>query len=445
MSDWKCRSRTCYVCHSKIQSRVTNDDRRHNCASLRDALCGPLPQECWQQQHHPYVLEILSTIPPYRQSEKHNDLAHQRRVEIARMVLSVTKTGQLETTTFFEMAANFSTRQIRGFLRALPEASSLRDLLVQPIAEITKLRKPPKPEKAPKPEKPTVELPPELQKALDIYVEVSERRAKLKVERGHNYHPYTPIRRVEEARRFCEFQAQKGLTRWADFTERHLDDYIVAVNRRAAQHAWTFVNFLHGRVPLLANIPRPRNTPRLSGTMVATLSDAKEAIARLARHADLQVAIAGLFLAMYAQTIAHSCTLKLNQFRRQDGSMQAKFHGDWIPLDALTDRLICQYQPEYAERGNIERDELFFSRSSATLRQEVAATSGIALKPLRLAAISNLLRSGMTDRGAIVYYLGISMPTIEDVERTISWDLQSTVAPEIVEMRNEVIRGERQE
>jgi hypothetical protein len=51
----------------------------------------------------------------------------------------------------------------------------------------------------------------------------------------------------------------------------------------------------------------------------------------------------------------------------------------------------------------------------------------------------------MTDRGAIVYYLGVSMPTIEDVERTTYWDLQSTVPPEVVEARNEVIRGERSE
>lgn len=442
MSDQQCRTRKCYVCYGKVSSRATNDNRRHNCVSLGEALCGELPDECWQLQHHPYVLDILGTITASQQKGKFSDIAHQRRVELAKMVLSATKTGQLDKKTFIEGATGFSSRQIKGFLDALPESSSLRDLLAQPVAEITK----PKPkEKAPKPKKPIVELPAEFEKALGMYAEASERRAKLKVERGHEYDPRTAIRRIDDARRFCEFLAQHSVTRWADVAARHLDDYIITVNRHAAQRAWTFLNFLHGRVPMLVKIQRPRNTPRHSGAMVALLSDAKKAIARLAKHPDLQVAIAGLFLAMYAQTIAHSCTLKLNRFRRQDGSLQAKFHGDWMPLDPLTDQLICQYRLYYAENDHIGPDESFFSYSCPTLNQKVAEIAGIPLKPLRLAAISNLLRSGMTDRGAIAYYLGVSMPTIEDVERTTYWDLQSTVPPDVVEARNEVIRGERSE
>ncbi len=442
MSDQQCRTRKCYVCYGKVSSRATNDNRRHNCVSLGEALCGELPDECWQLQHHPYVLDILRTITACQQKGKHSDIAHQRRVELAKIVLSATETGQLDKKVFFERATGFSSRQLKAFLDALPESSYLRDLLAQPVAEITK----PKPqEKAPKPKKPLVELPPEFEKALGMYAEASERRAKLKVERGHEYDSRTAIRRIEDARRFCEFLTQHGITRWADVAARHLDDYIVTMNRHAAQRAWTFLNFLHGRVPMLAKIPRPRDTPRHSGAMVALLSDAKKAIACLVKHPDLQVAIAGLFLAMYAQTIAHSCTLKLNQFRRQDGSLQAKFHGDWMPLDPLTDQLICRYRPEYADDGYTGADQPFFSLPCFNLKRKVAATAGVPLKPLRLAAISNLLRSGMTDRGAIVYYLGVSMPTIEDVERTTYWDLQSTVPPEVVEARNEVIRGERSE
>lgn len=442
MSDQQCRTRKCYVCYGKIGSRATKDNRRHNCVSLGEALCGELPNECWQLQHHPYALDILGTIAAFQQKGKLSNVAHQRRVELAKMVLLATKTGHLDKKTFFEGAMGFSSRQLKTFLNALPQSSCLRDLLAYPVAEITK---PKLQEKAPKPKNPSVELPPEFEKALGMYAEASERRMKLKVERGHEYDPRTAIRRIEEARRFCEFLTQLGITRWADVAARHLDDYIVTVNRHAAQRAWTFLNFLYGRVPMLAKISRPRNAPRHSGAMVALLPDAKKAVARLAKHPDLQVAIAGLFLAMYAQTIAHSCTLKLSQFRRQDGSLQAKFHGDWMPLDPLTDQLICQYRMEYSGNGYIGPDELFFSYSCSTLVRKVAEIAGMPLKPLRLAAISNLLRSGMTDRGAIAYYLGVSMPTIEDVERTTYWDLQSTVPSEVVEARNEVIRGERNE
>lgn len=442
MSDLQCRSRRCYVCYGKVSSRATNDGRRHNCVSLGEALCGDLPKECWQRQHHPYVLDVLATITPSQQKGKQSDIAHQHQVGFSQMVLAATEADHLDERVFFEGAMLFTSRQIRHFLNALPQSSLLRGLLTQPIAEITKPRIT---EKAPKSEKPAAELPPEFEKALGMYAEASERRFKLKVERGHKYDPRTAIRRVADARRFCEFLAQHGVIRWADVAARHLDDYIATVNRYAAQRAWTFLYFLHGRVPMLVEIPRPRKTPRQSGEMVASLADAKKAIARLTKHPDLQVAIAGLLLAMYAQTITHCCTLKLNQFRRQDRALQAKFHGDWMPIDPHTDLLICQYRPEYADDGYVGSGQPFFSLPCDRLKRKVVATAGIPLKPLRLAAISNLLCSGMTDRGAISYYLGVSMPTIEDVEKTIYWDLQSTVPQGVVEARNEVIRGDRSE
>lgn len=219
MSDQQCRTRKCYVCYGKVSSRATNDNRRHNCVSLGEALCGEIPDECWQLQQHPYVLDILLTITACQQKGKHSEIAHQRRVELAKMVLSATETGQLDKKTFFEGAAGFSSRQLKGFLDALPESSSLRDLLAQPVAEITK---PKLQEKAPKPKKAIVELPPEFEKALGVYAEASERRAKLKVERGHEYDPRTAIRRIEDARRLCEFLVQHGVTRWADVAARHL-------------------------------------------------------------------------------------------------------------------------------------------------------------------------------------------------------------------------------
>lgn len=451
MSDQEPRHRTCYVCHGKVLARPTNDKRRHHCISLGEALCGKLPKECWQHQDHPFIFDILSTVLPYRQSDRRGDLAHQRRVDIARLVLSSTTTGNLDVEKFIKGASGFAVRHLRRFIGALPESSPLRDLLAKPIADITMqlaLHNPRNPMGFPRPASPpkrVVELPSEFQMALDMYAEASHRRAKLKVERGHNYDPRTAVRRVEDARRFCEFLAENRVNRWATVAARHLDDFIVTVNRHAAQRAWTFLNFLYGRVPLLSKIPRPRDTPRHSGAMVAGIDDAKYAVARLSKQSDLQVAIAGLFLAMYAQTISHSCTLTLSQFRRQGNGLQVKFHGDWMPLDPLMDQLICQFRPEFTESNYAGTDELLFTLTCRTLSVRVAKVAGVALKPLRLAAISNLLRSGMTDRGAIVYYLGVSMPTIEDVERTTYWDLQSTVSPEIVEARNEVIRGERRE
>jgi hypothetical protein len=59
--------------------------------------------------------------------------------------------------------------------------------------------------------------------------------------------------------------------------------------------------------------------------------------------------------------------------------------------------------------------------------------------------VANLIRSGITDRGALSRVLGVSMPTLAYVEKVFEWDLHMTVDPEMVKSRNEVIRGERTE
>jgi len=425
-----------------VESLPVRDKRRHNCLSLGNAVQGELPQECWQKLEHPFKLDALGTIPAYLQGDSQSDITHKRRVELARLILNATQTGELASNSLSADLSKFTKRELNKFLHSIPTTSQLFDLVEKRITDVTQ---PLKESKQPKPEKPVICLPAEFQRALDMYAEASARRAKIKIERGHKYDSETATRRVDDAKRLCEFFTQNGVVRWADVAARHLDDYIVTVNRHAAQRAWTFLNFLHGRVPLLSKIPRPRNKPRHSGEMVASLEEAKSAISRLAKLDDLQIALAGLFLAMYAQNISHCSKLKQNQFRRDEGGLQVKFHGDWMPLDSLTEQLICKYRTEYAEDGYIGSEQLFFSYPRHRLSKGVSDTAEVDLKQLRLAAISNLLRSGMTDRGAIVYFLGVSMPTIEDVERTTYWDLQSSVSPEIVEARNEVIRGERTE
>jgi hypothetical protein len=67
------------------------------------------------------------------------------------------------------------------------------------------------------------------------------------------------------------------------------------------------------------------------------------------------------------------------------------------------------------------------------------------MRPLRLAAVANLIRSGITDRGSLNRILGMSLPTLAYVEKSFEWDLHSTVDPEVAKRRNEVIRGERTE
>ncbi|HNI00025.1 MAG TPA: hypothetical protein PK958_13795 [Rhodocyclaceae bacterium] len=452
--------RTCYVCKCQIESVPLADGRRHNCVSLGGSLLGDLPASCWQRSDHPYIRDIVATVGSYRQSDATSDRAHESRLCLAKLIEKVTAEGTLDRERFDREAKQFKRRDLVDLLRRLPADSPLVELLKQPISLLT-AKKPVAPAEqvgsrkvsakalAARPSSAfnddTLEMPPDFKKALDLYEAASKRRAELKIARGHNYDPLTAERRLEDARKFCVFLVRQGVETWPNVAVSHLNAFLSVTNRRAAQRAWTFLNFLYGRFPLMSKIPRPRNKNKAAAGTVALLSEAKEAVSRLAKHPDPQVALAGLFLAMYAQNVAHSHRLKLSNFRRENGAFQAKFHGEWMPLDPVTERLFCGFRPEFASNGYRGPSEPLFTTSEGALVSAVARTAGVALKPLRLAAISNLLRSGMTDRGAIRFFLGVSMPTIQRVEETVYWDLQSTVAPEIVESRNEVIRGERRE
>jgi hypothetical protein len=155
-----------------------------------------------------------------------------------------------------------------------------------------------------------------------------------------------------------------------------------------------------------------------------------------------------LFLAIFGQTIVRSSQLKLDDFkRREDGRLLVKFAEEWMPIDPLTEKFLCKFVPNIGENSLSESGDAppLFSYTKDQLGHVVNKLTAIPLKPLRMTAIANIIRSGITDRGAINRLLGVSLQQIAYVEKAFEWDLQSTVPPEIVAARNEVIRGERTE
>ncbi len=429
-------------------SLPVKDKHRHNCLSLDKFVQGELPESCWQKQEHPFVNDILATIGSYRQSTHSSDVAHIKRVELAQVVMNATSQGDLNDAAFASIAKTHGRKELQRFLSALPATSRLRELLEQPIAVAAALN--------PSKLKPAsqlavsfapinLELPEDFEKAIVMFSEASQRRAVLKRERGHNYQDKTAQRRVHDARKFCIFLVKLGKRFWSEVAQKDLNEYMSVSNKGAGQRAWTFLHFVYGRFPMTQKIIRPKNRGKSAATVVASRDAARTAVSRIIKEADLQVVLAGLFLALFAQTVSRSALLRLNEFRRVDDVLQVRFTSDWMPLDVLTEKVLCKYRPDFKQDNFLGSDELLFSLSKSQLIDAVSKLSGVPLKPLRLAAIANLLHSGMTDRGAISHFLGISMPMVAKVEETLYWDLQSTVSPETVEARNEVIRGERRE
>lgn len=447
----KPRHRTCYICHGKVLSQPTTDKKRHNCASLGKLVQGSLPECCWKNQAYPFVDEILATIGSYRQSERSSDLAHGKRVALAQAVIDATQHGVLNEHAFTCITKTSGRKELHRFLSALPTVSRLREILEQPIAAATAVlpnnrKSQLTSKKAALPVDSTkIELPDDFEKAIAMFAEVSLRRAVLKRERGHNYQDETAQRRVQDARKFCNFLVSQGRQFWSEVAQKDLNEYMSVSNKGAGQRVWTFLHFVYDRFPMTQKIIRPKNKEKAAATIVASREAARFAVSRIVKDSDLQVVLAGLFLVLFAQTVSRSSQLRLNEFRRIGGALQARFAGDWMPLDALTEKVLCKYRPDFKLNDFIGSDDPLFSLSKSKLVDAVSKSAGTHLKPLRLSAIANLLHSGMTDRGAISHFLGISMPMVARVEETFYWDLQSTVSPETVEARNEVIRGERRE
>ena len=137
--------------------------------------------------------------------------------------------------------------------------------------------------------------------------------------------------------------------------------------------------------------------------------------------------------------------LKENNFKRANSKLFVKFSEEWTPVDALSERFLCSYCPDMKKSDFNGSEKAIFTHGMGKLNYDIKKLVKMPLKPLRLGAIANLIRSGITDRISISRILGVSMPTVAMVEKTFQWDLQSTVSPEIIASRNEVIRGERTE
>lgn len=149
---------------------------------------------------------------------------------------------------------------------------------------------------------------------------------------------------------------------------------------------------------------------------------------KIVHHQDIQVIIAALFLTLFGQTITQCTKLTLNDFRRRsDGKLEARFAEDWMPIDKLTTKFLWQYVPDIGQPLFMESPPLLFTYSIPKMQQAVMKLVGVPLKPLRMTAIANIIRSGITDRGAITHLLGVSLKSVSYVEKAFQWDLQSTV------------------
>ncbi|MDN5873671.1 MAG: hypothetical protein L0H29_04730 [Sinobacteraceae bacterium] len=286
-----------------------------------------------------------------------------------------------------------------------------------------------------------VVLPSELAEALGDYAVSSRKRMARKRERGHHFTEYTVRRGIREAENFCVFLAGDGIEHWAEVSQSTYDRYIAVTTPHTGARVSPFLGFVRRRYRLTGRMQRPRIKRAPALQHVTPVADMPDIVQRMSRLPDEELRLIGLLLAIYAQPIAHSAALTTGRFRMRDQRLEALFADDWLPLDQLTSGCLRRRWPDLAKPVSTDERPLF-KLAVATYRNRFRETTKLDAKAVRLGAVASILRSGVANRASIRGLLGVSMPTVEYVERIFEWDFQQTVDPDVVAARNRILRGE---
>ncbi len=432
--------RKCLVCDSTFMCKPNGDIRRHHCVSMGElAIRAELPPECWQKQNMPFAADLLATIQPRQLHTKGAKKANARSVSLARDILAEVSKETESEINLEAISEKYGLKYLKKFCDLLPETSALRNLVKPEIDRMESDLK----EKGKRPKAPP--LPAELERGVQLYAEASNRRMKLKIKNGHNYSADTVRRRIDFANKFSQYLAKQEIQFWAEVSQRHLNSYLNESNRTAAQQAYTFLMFLRRHFRMMQKFVRPKNKKIPPDEAVFNPRQVKDIVARVVQHDDEEVIVAALFILLYAQTCVRCAQLRLDNFCRKDGKLMVLFAEQWIALDKLTEKFLCKFRPEIEDPDFEPSNQLLFNYSEKNLARYLRDLLDAPMKKLRLAAVANVIRSGVADRVSINRILGVSLPTIAYLEATFHWDLQSSIPKEMVDARNEVFRGERRE
>ena len=282
---------------------------------------------------------------------------------------------------------------------------------------------------------------PEFHRVLEGYLRASIKRFETKRSRGHDYSEYTVYRRVLVAADFCRFLQGYGIQSWQQVMQRHLDAFYAARTREQGQRVFPFVSHARQVAPLSANLHRPQFKRRATLELVPPFETQAQAVAKLIAEPVDEAVLVGLFVAVYAQRISDCRKLHVSHFRVRSDRVQARFSEHWMPLDRAVSARVLRLFPDTAH-GIRKDDRALFIHHPQTYGRRIRAICDLPIKKLRLGALAAVIRRGVADRAALRALLGVSIGTIENVERTMEWDLHWTVDPEVVKARNRILRGE---
>ena len=433
------RWRVCNVCGGSLKAEPPLAERGHNCESLGSLLVGSRPDECWLRSSSQFDQELVQAVGKTRRNRRSET---QLQAAIGRTAAAIRSAPLLDDTTdrvLREAVGDQLVSVCRHMIRNLSGSSMLAQFLMRmpnvgskdahTIAGAVKAVEACK------------DIRPEFHRVLEQFLHASTRRFKTKRSRGHDYSEYTVYRRILVAADFCRFLDSQGVLSWQEVMQRHIDAFCAARTRNQGRRVYPFLRYARWVAPVSTKLHNPQAKRRPTLEFAPSFAAQSKAVAKLIVEPVDEAVLVGLFVAVYAQRISDCIKLHLSNFRVRDDRVQAFFAEEWMPLDRAVAARVLSIAPDVAEDIR-SQDRALFTQDVRKYSRHIRAICDIPIKQLRIGALAAIIRRGVTDRAALRALLGVSLPNIENVERTMEWDLQWTVDPEVVANRNRIIRGE---
>lgn len=439
--------RRCVACGATVIDAYRKDGH-FNCVTGTIAQGLDRPAECWFIQHQDLAQPFLEALRPIKNQGKITTAKFEKKAAFAKGVITLETENNLTRETLKPLVEIFGRVHTGRLIAAIDPKYPIKAKLISLFHGQRKhkaLPKPPKTAKPPKPVPEIIELPPEFDKALEIWSEISHRRANRQIKIGNNYDAKTASRRVADARKFLEFLVKNGVRSWASVSQVHLDEFTVTFPRRLAQKAFSFWNAIRTHFPMHAKLVGPRkekNTPITE--RIISEEKYRSILKAVSQERDTGLALCICFVLIYAQTIIHASKLTLCKIRQDGNKYQICFNEIWVPIDPITQRLLEKRLSEI-KRENINIEDTsklkIFSDSVHSLESKMLKLTGVNAKKLRSTAVRKILLNGYTDRKGIELSLGVSMQTVRMIEKSCAWDLQDYVQEEVRSLRKDLLNG----
>ena len=439
--------RKCMACSESVIDPEMESHRAYHCQSGKLAANAEPSEQCWQHRFPTVGRDALEILHPASCCGLVSRKNIAAKVAIVESLASAVEQGRNDGAVLKELEAQFGASLVGRICAGVPEKSTLyKAVKAFQKKRRSEIRRKNQPKSERPPRSMVVELSsPEFIDSLQQWDEACRARAERRAKCGAPYNQVTINHFRRSPRRFCAYLEQENITRWVDVAQRHVDGYIEATTRHAAQKAFTFLRFIMRRFRIKTTFTRPRNEqPKISHRVIPS-DEFEQLLNKAASLTDTDVALAISFVGIYGQTLVASNALKIDAVQRTADGFQVKFNEAWVPMDEYTSSLLDKYLEQRAlmlhEAPDDYDSSLLILSKRWHLEPKIASLTNRKLRDIRLTALVNIMQTGFRDRRALEISLGVSQQTIINLERLCGWDFQQAVSDEAAALRRDLIDG----